>query len=66
MEIPTDGDLIDRIETKAMRPEWFDGRLFQMLRDGNQLWYRNPNSDRVIKITVEELPASEFPSTRPL
>lgn len=61
MEKPTVDELLDRIETKAMRPEWFDGRTFQMFRDGNKLWYRHPEGEMVLRVTVEEVLRTEWP-----
>lgn len=62
MEKPTVKVLLRRIERRAMRPEWFDpGVLFQMLRDDSHLWYRHPDSETIIKVTVEELSRTEWP-----
>lgn len=62
MEIPTVKTLLRRIERRAMKPEWFDPDvMYQMVRDEGHLWYRHPDSDTIIKVTVEELPRSEWP-----
>jgi len=29
------------------------------------LWYRHPDSDKVLKISVEELPREQWPTLRP-
>lgn len=62
MEIPTARKLLRRIERRAFRQEWFDqDAMHQMVLDGSHLWYRHPDSDTIIKVTVEELPLSEWP-----
>ncbi len=62
MEIPTVDKLLHRIERRAMKPEWFDPDVMvQMFRRDNQLWYRHPDSDTILKITVEELPRDQWP-----
>ena len=62
MEKPTVEVMLNRIERRAMKPGWFDPEaLAQMFRRDNQLWYRHPDSDTILKITVEELPRDQWP-----
>lgn len=63
MEIPTVKAMLDRIERKGLSPHWFDGGAFPLFRQGDGcLWYRHPDSDTVLKITVEELPRDQWPN----
>lgn len=61
MNAPTVQEMLRSIEKRAMRPEWFDGGMSPMLLDENHIWYRHPDRDMILKITVEELPRSEWP-----
>jgi len=69
MEIPTARKLLRRIERRAFRPEWFEEDAIQLLMDLDEgkgtLWYRHPDSDKVLKISVEELPREQWPTLRP-
>lgn len=62
---PSVDDVLDRINECGMDPNWFDhaddANPFQVMRDGNQLWFRTVNSGNVFRITVDELPRNEWP-----
>ncbi len=63
MEYPTVREILRRIERRALKPEWFgDDSFIQLgyvLHEGT-LYFRQPGRETMLKITVEELPASDW------
>lgn len=61
MEKPTTEEILNSIAANAMQPEWFGGAMFSLYKEVNCLWYRHPDRESVVRITVEELPREEWP-----
>lgn len=65
MESPTITDVLDSIIDNALDPAWFDdaedANPFQIYRRENDVFIRTGYPAKTFKITVEELPRSEWP-----
>lgn len=65
MELPTKELILRRIGRAIMR-KWGDPEVLfnaqQFVDKSGSYWFRHPDSDAVWKVTVEELPRSEWPN----
>lgn len=59
MEKPTVDEVVSNIESTIPKM-WLAG-FIPLYRDGNRLWLRHPDRERIIRIEVTELPRDHWP-----